>query len=146
MRPSRGLLRDANAGARQLQTRRRPGGRARSRNASTDGRGPDSMFKRRKTHLRPDAASAARGALGILALLVLLLNVGGWVMLLSLARTQERLLDNSIQTSVALIAQTIPQANLWVLGTSVDPATKTTERDTIAYVHFNEAWILEDRE
>lgn len=92
-----------------------------------------SKTQRKDGLFRRDAGQVARLALGVLAALLVLLNLGGWAMLHNVLRTQERLLEESLETGAALIAGAIPAGSLFVLEASYDPASEATNVETLSY-------------
>ncbi|MBI5155554.1 hypothetical protein HZA57_09985, partial [Candidatus Poribacteria bacterium] len=90
------------------------------------------------------ASRTARLALVLLVVLLLLLNAGGWIMLRLMLRSQERLLEQGVATSAALIAGAIAPENLFVLEASYDPVTKTTDFPVLSnYVQLPSADALQ---
>ncbi|MCB2154171.1 hypothetical protein KQI84_04745 [bacterium] len=95
---------------------------------------PQEVKPRPKEKLfRRDAGHVARVALGVLAILLLLLNLGAWAILRNVLRTQEHLLEESLETGAALIAGAIPYGNLFILEASFDPTAETTNIETLVY-------------
>ncbi len=70
---------------------------------------------------------AARMAVGILALLLLLANLGSCAMFLHMASTQERLLEDSLESTAAVIAGALPEDTLFPLTISFDDVSGTTD-------------------
>jgi signal transduction histidine kinase len=79
-----------------------------------------------RSHLRSTGV-AARLAVGILAILLLLANLGSAGLFLHLARTQERLLEDSLETTAAIIAGALPEDTLFPLAIAYDPVSRTTD-------------------
>ncbi len=73
------------------------------------------------------AGHTARVALAILAILLLLVNLGGWVAFIHLVRTQEQLLERGLQDSAAFVAGAIPDDNLFYLDVAWIPEEKRTD-------------------
>lgn len=73
--------------------------------------------------------TVARIAVGVLTLFLLLLALGSFGLLFQMLRTQERLLEDGMESSAALLAGALNDDTLFILNVSLDPATGTTNLD-----------------
>jgi len=75
---------------------------------------------------------AARLAIAVLAVLLILLNGAGWWLAVRLIRTQEDLVGRGLEQSAEYAAGIVPPGNLYFLEAAWNPETSTTDFATIA--------------
>lgn len=88
------------------------------------------MAARRSKTPSTSTARTARLAVGVFAALLLLVNVAGWLVLVSSWRTQEDIFEQGLRSGAALISGAFTVDNLFFLEASYDPATGTTDLET----------------
>ncbi len=86
----------------------------------------------RKSRSSRSTGSAARLSIAVLAILLLLLNAGGWILGTRLVRTQEYMVIRGMAQTAAYVARVIQPENLYFLEIAWDPSTETTDFETLA--------------
>lgn len=87
--------------------------------------------------------TVARVAVGVLTLFLVLLVLGSFGLLYQMLRAQERLLEDGMETSAALLAGALNDDALFVLNVSLDRSTGATNLDTMGdYLDLQSARAL----
>lgn len=81
---------------------------------------------------RRDTGRVARLAVGVLAVLVLVINAAGLILFDRTLQSRERMIRDGLETSAAVLASAMTADSLFFLDAAYDPATEDTDFATLA--------------